>query len=133
MIEILQSISQSTWQSLPNATKARLRGKFKMKQSSYVNPPFDGFTQGDISDTFTVENINAVMGWEETDLFNAFEKLLIEPGATINKITNENEPKPIIKEESSRPSEEVRVETKTTNRSNKKVIQNVQGEGLVNK
>lgn len=133
MIEILQSISQSTWQSLPNATKARLRGKFKMKQSSYVNPPFDGFTQGDISDTFTVDNINAVMGWEETDLFNAFEKLLIEPGATINKITNENEPKPIIKEDTRREGQTTSNSRKTKNGSNKEDTKDVQNKEMDSK
>ena len=98
----MEYIPVKDWLSLPTELREELRHKFQIKRSGFVQVGngkiiSDGVTQFDLIETFTLENINKVMDWKETDIKIAINKL-INKNAKDNK--NENIAKEIKPKES---------------------------------
>jgi hypothetical protein len=89
----MEYIQKKDWISLPTELREELRHKFQIKRSGFVQVGngviiSDGVDQSDLLETFTLENINKIMGWKETNISIAINKLINKNGKE-NKNTKE--------------------------------------------
>lgn len=89
----MEYIQKKDWISLPTELREELRHKFQIKRSGFVQVGngviiSDGVDQSDLLETFTLENINKVMEWKETNISTAINKLINKNGKE-NKNTKE--------------------------------------------
>ena len=89
----MEYIPTKDWISLPTELREELRHKFQIKRSGFVQVQngviiSDGCTQDDLINTFTLENINKVMEWKETEISKAINKLTTK-NAKDNKNTSD--------------------------------------------
>lgn len=90
----MEYIPTKDWLSLPTELREELRHKFQIKRSGFVQVGngviiSDGVTQSDLIETFTLENINKVMEWKETNISIAINKLINKNAKENNEITKE--------------------------------------------